>query len=618
MTDLTTIKTYNVKGQYQWQPANRTTFLYTMNDKGRGSRDAGPFNPLETTFIQIAPVHVYKGSHQWVPRNTLTLEAQFMTMPDGGFLLDVQDPSLVNVQASFDIATQMNGRSARRQDNRRPQKELRGDGNYLLAGALGGDHAIKFGVGWRDTPFGFTGTRGGGATARFTNGVPTEAYLYRDSNTETGLYQVFGYVQDAYTRGRLTINGGVRFDLNDDKAGASHIDANPIIPDILPAVDFGGADSGVTFKNWSPRVGVTYNLRGRGKTVLKGNYAVYWGTGITTAQYVNPVGEVRLTYPWADLNRDGFVQRNELTLSRLLGFTGNYDPARPNAQVSSTSVDPNLKNDRTDEVTGGIEHEIGAGFSVGALYVYRNLPRYENFSPTDGVSSADFRPVTVTFPCGNSSCDQPTYTVTYFELPFQLPGPSTRRNALRTRTYNGIELTARKRLNKRWLMYASANFQSTTLKYLGPDVSYQDPTDIAALDGAQTGTANARWFGKVSGLYVLPWQEIGVSGFLNLRQGYPFNRQFQSPNRAGGLGRFDVDIDRWGEVRYDNFAQLDVRVEKQLPIYGKRAAIALDVFNVFNAAPVLLRQERLNTAVANNVREVLAPRVARIGVRLNF
>ena len=618
MTDLTTLKTYNAKGQYQWSSANRSSFLYTMNDKGRGSRDAGPLNPIETTFRQIAPVHVYKGSHQWIPRNTLTLEGQFMTMPDGGFLLDVQDPSLVTTQATFDIATQMNGRSARRQDNRRPQKELRGDGNLLVPGLLGGDHAIKFGAGYRDTPFGFTGTRGGGATARFTNGVPTEADLYRDSNTETALYQLFGYVQDAYTHKRLTINAGVRFDVNDDKALPSHIDANPIIPDILPAVDFAGADSGIVFKNWSPRVGVTYNLRGTGKTILKANYAVYWGTGITTAGSINPVGEVRVRYPWADLNRDGFVQRNELTLTRLLNFAGNYDPARPNATVSSTSVDPNLKNDRTDEMSAGIEHELAGGFSVGALYIYRNLPRYQNFSPTDGVYSADYRPVTASFACGNTSCDQPSYVVTYYELPFQLPGPSTTRNALRTRKYNALELTARKRLNKRWLMYASANFQSTTLFYQGPDVSYQDPTDIDKLNGAQTGTANARWFGKLSGLYVLPWYDIGVSGFLNLRQGYPYNRVIQSPNRAGGLGRVDADIDRWGDVRLDNFTQLDLRVEKQLPVYGKRLAIAFDLFNVFNAATVLDRQERQNVTTANFVQEVLAPRVARLGVRFRF
>jgi hypothetical protein len=302
----------------------------------------------------------------------------------------------------------------------------------------------------------------------------------------------------------------------------------------------------------------------------------------------------------------------------LISFAGNYDPARPNATVSSTSVDPNLKNDRTDEISAGVEHEIAGGFSVGALYIYRNLPRYQNFSPTDGVHSADYRPVTASFTCGNTSCDQPSYVVTYYELPFQLPGPSTTRNALRTRTYNALELTARKRLNKRWLMYASANFQSTILDYLGPDVSYQDPTSIDKLDGAQTGTANARWFGKVSGLYVLPWYDIGVSGFLNLRQGYPYNRVIQSPNRAGGLGRADVSIDRYGDSRFDNFTQLDLRVEKQLPVYGKRLAIAFDAFNVFNSATILNRQARQNTTTANFVSEVLAPRVARLGVRFTF
>jgi hypothetical protein len=42
-------------------------------------------------------------------------------------------------------------------------------------------------------------------------------------------------------------------------------------------------------------------------------------------------------------------------------------------------------------------------------------------------------------------------------------------------------------------------------------VSYQDPTDIAMLDGAQTGTSNSRWIGKLTGLYVVPFYDIGVS-----------------------------------------------------------------------------------------------------------
>jgi hypothetical protein len=616
--DLTKLTTYNAKLQYQWSQPHKSTFLFNYNDKSRNARGAGPFNPPETTFRQIAPQHLYKLSHQWIASNRFSIEAQAMTMPDGGFVLDVQDPALLNVQASFDIATQMNGRSARYQDNRRPQSEVRADGNYFLTSFLGGDNAMKFGAGWRDISFGFSGIRGGGAVARFENGVPVEANLYRDSNTETGQWAAFSYVQNSYSRGRLTINTGLRYDFNDDEARPSQISANPLVPELLPAVDFTGADAGVTFHNFAPRLGVTYDLAGDGRNILKANYAVYWGTGITTAASVNPVSEVLLRFPWNDANRDGFVQRDELDLTRRLTFSGNYDPANPSSPRSSTRVDPDLRNDRTDEFTLGFEREIAGHFGVGALYIYRSFPFYQNFTRTDNVRSGDYIPVTRTFTCGNASCDQREYTVTYFELPFSLPGTGELTNADRTRRYQGLELTARKRFADRWMLNASFNLQSTTLRYGGPDVSYQDPTDIEKLDGAQTGTANARWFGKLSGLYVLPWQDIAISGFFNARQGYPFNRVIQSPTRRGNIGRANVDIDRWGDVRLEDFYQVDLRVEKQFPIGRSRWAVGVDVFNVLNANTVLERQEIQNTPTANNVEEVLAPRVARFGLRVQF
>ncbi len=616
--DVTKLKTYNGKLQYQMATGHKTSFLFNWNDKARGTRGAGPLNPIETTFRQSSPGHLYKLSHQWIPTSRLSMDAQAMLFPDGGFLLDVQNPELTTVQASFDIASQVNGRSARRQDNRRPQTEVRFDGNYYLPSLLGGDHSLKFGTGWRDTPSGFTGTRGGGATARFTSGVPTEADLYRDSETEYAQHQVYGYLQDAYKRGRLTINAGMRFDYNDDRALPSLVAANPIVPDRLPEVEFTGADPGVAFLNWSPRAGVTWDVAGNGKTVIKVSGAVYWGTGITAASFVNPVSEVSLRFPWNDLDRDGFVQRNELDLSRLLSFTGNYDPASPASPRSANTVDPRLRNDRTDEFTAGLERELFPAFSVGALYIYRSYPRYGNFTYRLGAPSEGYQAVTSTFPCGNASCAEGEYSVTYFELPFQLPGVGERRNQEFARRYNGLEFTARKRFGNRWMLNASANIQTTTGHYGGPNAGYQDPTDIAQLDGAQSGTANARWIGKLTGLYVLPWQDIGISGFLNMRDGYPFNRVIQSPNRRGGLGRADVDIDRWGDVRYDDFYQVDVRVEKQFPIGRSKWALSFDLFNALNAATVLDRQERQNVTTANNVQEILAPRVARVGLRLSF
>ena len=617
-TDLTRLKTYNAKLNYQWAPSNKSTFLYFFNDKIRNARGAGPTNPPETTFRQTAPVSNFKASHQWIPGNRLTMEFQGFSMPNGGFRLDFHEDSLIDVQAATDLVTGMDWRSNQLNDNRRPQSELRADGNYFLSSVLGGDHATKFGIGWRDTPFGFSSVRGGGATARFRSGVPSEATLYRNSNTETALTQVFGYIQDSYTRGRLTINGGLRFDYQNDEALSSSVPANAMIPDLLPAVDFAGTDSGIAFYDWSPRVGVTYDLTNDGRTVLKGNYAMYWGTGISTAASLNPVSEVSLRYPWNDLNGDTFVQRNELDLTRLLNRTGNYNPANPASPVSSTTVDPNFKNDRTDEFSIGLERELMANFGVGAAYIYRSYPDYENFTTINGLRSEDYVPVAFTAACGNTTCDQPSYTVTYYQLPFQQPGTGTRRNADRTREYHGLELTARKRFGDRWMLNASANIQSTTYHYGGPNVSYQDPTDIEKLDGAQTGTSNSRWVGKLTGLYVLPWYDIGVSGFLNMRQGYPFNRFVQSPTRTGGIGTSNVDIDRWGDVRYENFYQVDMRVEKQFTFGRTKWAAAFDVFNMLNSDVVLGRTAQQNSTRANYVTEVLAPRVARFGVRLNF
>jgi hypothetical protein len=617
-TDVTNLKTYNAKTQLQWNRAHKSTLLYFFNDKKRNARDASPTRPPETTFRQTAPVHNFKGSHQWIPSNRLTMEFQGFSMPNGGFLLDFHEDALIDVQSSLDLVTNMNGRSNQLNDNRRPQTELRADANYFLTSVLGGDHATKFGVGYRDNPVGFTAIRGGRARARFRNGAGVEADLYRDSNTERTVTQTYGYLQDSYTRGKLTINAGVRADYQDDEALASSVPANPIIPDLLPAVNFGGADSGVSFFDVSPRLGVTYDLTGDGKTVLKGNYAIYWGTGITTAQYVTPVSEVSLRFPWNDLNGDQFIQRNELNLAQRLNLTGNYDPANPGSPVSSTSVDPNLRIDRSTEFSVGVDHELMENFGVGAAYIFRDMQDYENYTATVGVNSSDYVPVSFTAPCGGPACSEPSYTVTYYQLPFTQPAFSERRNAERTRRYHGLELTARKRFSNRWMVNASGNLQSTKYFYVGPDVSYQDPTDVALLDGAETGTQNARWVGKLTGLYVLPWHDIGVSGFFNARQGYPFNRYLLSPSRTGGIGTFNVDIDRWGEVRYDNFYQVDMRIEKQFTFGRTKWSAAFDVFNLLNSNVVLGREDQMNSTRANFVEEVLAPRVARFGVRLNF
>src|SRR5262249_37568472 len=157
-----------------------------------------------------------------------------------------------------------------------------------LPSVLGGDHATKFGLRWRSTPFETISKNGGGATVRIRASGQNEVDIVRDGDTKREMWEDSLYFNDALKVHRHTINWGVRFDHQRDRAAAASIPANPILPDLLPAVDFKGAESGVTFNNLAPRIAVTYDLKGNGKTVLKVSGGRYYGLGIYTGGTLTP------------------------------------------------------------------------------------------------------------------------------------------------------------------------------------------------------------------------------------------------------------------------------------------------------------------------------------------
>jgi outer membrane receptor protein involved in Fe transport len=637
-TDETLLKDYTFKLTGRTFKNNRLEWFSDYSDKYRNARDASALRPPETVVVQSGPVWTHKVNDQEVFTDRWMGEFQYAFV-GGGFALDFPDPSTqFNIQRYYDEVSGAYARSFSQSLFNRPLYLFDGKTTYFMPGVLGGDHAFKVGYSFRHAPVSSYGHIGGYVEDRFRSGVATTARLYRDSFTSYVQNTQSAYAQDEYQAGRFTVRAGVRFDQYRDKALASSVDANPIIPDLLPAVQFQGADSGVVWNNFSPRVGVNYDLFGTGKTVLGLTVSRYYGqpaVGDLSAT-LNPVGTVYLGYPWTDLNGDQLVTRNELNLSATPTISGNYNPAAPGSPTTINSIDPNLKNETTNEFIVGLQHELFPGIALSANYIYR---KYDNFRWTtaEGVTSDVYQQVTATpTDCfASNSVAGPCPTITYYKPTIAIGGRKltyTNRPDY-NRGYNGFELSVTKRYSKRWFANASFAYNSAVDHYdssraYTSNNPATDPTNIDKLNGFQWASessgsgvsnvwVNSKWVARASGSYTLPFN-VNVSGFLNGHQGYILPYAYTTADRGNGASTVNVILDPYGESRLPNFWQFDFKVERPVQVGHLRLRPQLTVFNVTNSNLILARQRAINTSSYNDVLQILGPRVMQVGIRAEF
>jgi hypothetical protein len=663
-TDLTVLRTTNLKAEVQLFKGNKLSLFNNFAKKVRNARGASDLNPIETTTPQDAvpasfgkhwwntgPNPTYKFGDQWVVSDRLLLDVQYAHIGNN-FTLGFHSPELRDVQPTFIISTGLNGRSGQEQVFIRPVNSVTVNSNYFLPGVLGGDHALKIGGYWKDSSSVSILHRGGYATVRFPTSVDNncaaaatgcQVDLIRDGNSVYDLLNVSAYVQDSYSRGRFTGQFGIRYDRNHDQALAASIVANPLAGPWLPAITFPGADPGVTFNDFSPRVGFTYDLEGNGRTLAKVNYARYFGqVGLGgLASTINPVASTGLRYPWVDSNNDKVAQAAEITLSAnpIALVQGNWSAANPANITSANSVDPNIKNDTTDEFIVGVDREVGRGFAVGANYVWR---RYTNiwWDDRQGITTADWNRVTYTPPSTACPAGARCEAVTFYAPAFQQPTiiMTTNANGF-NRAYNGFDVTGRKRMANRWLMNTSFSYNSTIVNFdeftgsqpsTGSASLTEDPSNRDRRNGFQydylTGGSgignvyiNAKWLFKLSGLYQLPG-DVNVSAFYNARQGYPQEITMQTPAnlRINGSNQIDILLDNVGGTRLPTYQNLDFHVERPVRVRTVRFVPSLDVFNLANTNIIQAIRSRQNASNANQIQAIVAPRVVRFGVRVNW
>ena len=80
------------------------------------------------------------------------------------------------------------------------------------------------------------------------------AWVIRDRIVSFGTKYSNAYVGDTFTKKRLTLNLGLRFDHQSGSNKPSEAAANPAFPELLPALDYAGGGQGVEWNDLSPRV----------------------------------------------------------------------------------------------------------------------------------------------------------------------------------------------------------------------------------------------------------------------------------------------------------------------------------------------------------------------------
>jgi hypothetical protein len=318
--------------------------------------------------------------------------------------------------------------------------------NYSV---IAGRHSFKFGGevnrvnDYIDNPTQFGGT--------YT--YPTTLALGKDlinpgAKNYTNFVQDFGLAKYSYSTidlalfaqdqwkpfSRLTVNYGIRWD---KETMPTPFAPNPAIPE--------SQKFPTDWRSFGPRAGVAYDLTGKGRTVLRGGYGMYYGR--------IPNGIIAYA-----LQNTGLTDPAKALVALTLQPTDPNAPVYPNIlpgvptngslSTTVTRIDKNFARPRLQDYTIGIQQALPFGFVVSASYartygdhleivVDSNLPapQFERtYKLPDGTT------FTVPFSAGPSS-----------NVNLARPNPSM--GAVNTNTsqglswYNGLLLDVRRRMS---------------------------------------------------------------------------------------------------------------------------------------------------------------------------
>jgi len=635
--DRTILDNRSFKATAQLSQAIRGGFTFFRGDKVKFGRNASALRPPETTWNQSGPTTVYKGEGNFVLSNSLFLTGRYAYV-DGGFALTPQGG--LSTPWYIDDGG-INRGSYIHYETVRPQKQATMDGNYFK-----GRHEVKFGFGWRRADVDSTTiVPGAGRIVTYHNTYPNmiaEVTAWNDTVSAGGKY-LSGYVGDTMSWDRLTVNAGLRWGRATSSVNANTQTGNPTLPTLLPDVSSKARKDVIDMTALTPRIGLSYALDEARKTIARASY------GSFASQLSSGAGNFLSTvayrgvyfYDVVDSNGNRVVDpaeiagrtcNNALLAAGACSFYG-FDINNPGNISDPIHKVGDYKTPLTHEFQLGLDRELMANFGVSGTFTWRN---FTNFTwRNNGLVGKDYSQISTL--TGNHPAvgdySVPIYGVTAGQIPTNRSATTYRARDGYSQRYWGIELAATKRLSNKWM----GRFGFSTndhREYFDSAAALTDPTPTPGSPNKDGGVVvrSSGGSGKsgifqvlpkyqfiLTGLYQAPWGINLAANMLN-RQGFAmqYGRTLVSTTDANQRNKNVFLLKEAGDKRLPSVTSLDLRVGKEFGFRRAKLNLDVDVFNALNSAVVLGRQFDLRVATANNVLEIMNPRVLRLGVRVNF
>ncbi|MEY4095114.1 MAG: hypothetical protein RLZZ53_2313 [Acidobacteriota bacterium] len=615
------------KVTYQLNQKNKLIAYYQWGQKEQPNRL--PFGTYtyaspEQTNMQDSGSWVYKGEWNSTVSDKFYLEARY---GDFGYYF----PLIANSSANF--SWRDTGRTVVEGANQiwqldRDRKQYNLAGTYFLDTAAG-SHTFKMGAellkerSWE----GYLQQYGGNIDHVYTNGVSNTVTFTFPTATDAGklsahdkltaeaaLDHMGAFINDTWSFGRATVNAGLRWDRYQGRTPeqeqlpgslAQWAPQFPALAGLVTARTFPEK----TYFTWNvaaPRIGVTFDLSGDGKTVLKGNYGLFWhnpGAGVGGTGNSNTASKFA-TYNWNDINGDRRWQPGEEGTQTALSLAG------------ATGVDPNIKTPYTHEASAWIERQLTDTMGVRAGFVYKTEDDLFATMQPDRPASL----FTVPYTFNDIGVDGRAGTaddkaLTFYGIP-NAGIPSSRQVVMTVDQYSRFktfETSVNKRYGNKWSASMGFGYTIMTDSSNGPR---RNPNQPGVEDRTQ-------WNFKASGSYDAPWG-VRISPVVRHQSGANYARTIAitAPASCACTGTSNLGNLHFPEPmnsnREDNIWVFDARAEKQFT-FGSRVRLRLmfDAFNLANSHA----SETISRATGLSYQKpaaILAPRTARVGFRFIF